>query len=111
MARMCAAVGGNTKEVDIVRRKEQFNETKAEVAQELDKLIDKIGVVNVIALLHALNGAEIFDIDVDVTYSADFKANGWFSLDTCSYAAVRVDDKLRWQERWIEVGKIDFGLK
>lgn len=110
MARMCsAAVGGNTKEIDAERRKEQFNETQVGIAKELDKLIDKIGVVNVLALLCALNNADI--VNIDSPYSADFKAKGWFSLDACGSIAINVDDKLNWQERWCDIGKIDFGLK
>lgn len=109
MARTGAAIGGNTKEIDSVRRKEQYNETKAEIKEQLAALIKKIGVVNVVALLDALNGADI--VDVDSPYSKDFRREGWFTLDTCSGIAIRVDEKLKWQERWCDIGKIQFGLK
>lgn len=107
MARTASAVAG--RKIDIEQRKEQFNETQAEMQAEIKKLVEKIGIVNVIALLHALNGADV--VDVSSPYSEDFKAYGWFSLDVSKGIVVRVDDKLRWQERWCKVQKINFGLK
>lgn len=109
MARCAAAVGGNTKEIDVEHRKEQFNETQVEIAKELDKLIDKIGVVNVLALLYALNGAKL--IDIESPFREDFKGFGWFSLAACGDVAINVDSDLQWEERWCDIGKINFGRK
>lgn len=108
MARCTAAVGGNTKEFDIKRRRKQFDETRAEVANEINKLIDKIGFVNTLALLHALNDAEIVDVDSNCT--DDFASYGWFTLNTEVGYAINVDDELKWQERCCVIEQIHFGL-
>lgn len=101
------------------RQKEFDNETKPEMDKQLNKLIAKIGYVNVVALLGAINAMAV--VDVSTPYSDKNYRNGWFALqgtqndERGTYAAgveVLVDDKLEWRERWVDIfGKMQFGMK
>ena len=109
--------------VDYAKRQKDFNEeTKPIMQEELNKLIDKIGYVNVICLLQAINGMQITDIDTP--YNDKDYRNAWFSLTTkfvdkygdnrakTSGIEVLVDDKLQWRERWCDlIADIRFGMK
>lgn len=118
MARAGAAqCGGAASKVNWAYRRAQFEkETKPELEKQLNALINKIGLVNVIALLDAINAMTITDIDTPYR-DKDYR-NNWFALqvedeeETISGIEVLVDDKLEWQERWCAIrGKIDFGSK
>lgn len=79
------------------------NETQAEIKEELEKLIDTIGAINVLALLNACNKAKI---DITSPYSADFIEKGYFIFDSCIGYAVNVD-----QKRFCQISEIYFGTK
>ena len=116
MTRQATTQGGGARsKVNYAYRSKQFvNETKPELEKQLNALINKIGLVNVIALLDAINSMEVRDIETPYR-DKDYR-NNWFSLqvekDAASSVRVLVDNKLEWRERWCEFyGEIKFGSK
>lgn len=120
MARGCASTV--CEKHDNQKRKERFEqETVPELTKQINALIEKIGYVNVIILLDAINAMQI--VDVDTPYRDKDYRNGWFTLkgnalhsvkgvDYASSSGVLVDDKLAWRERWVDIfGKMEFGMK
>ena len=103
------------RKVNYAYRRAQFeNETKPELEKQLNALIDKIGLVNVIALLDAINSMGVRDIETPYR-DKDYR-NNWFTLqaeeDAASSSQVLVDNELEWRERWCDFyGEIRFGSK
>ena len=120
MARM-ATVAGTARQQTLKKHFEQ--ETVPELKKQIDALIEKIGYVNLVALLGAINGMTV--ADVSTPYSDKDYRNNWFALKGenkrgCKGDGVKcaggvevlVDDKLKWRERWVDIyGELIFGAK
>lgn len=117
MVRMVS--GGTASKQTLKKHFEQ--ETVPELQKQIDALIDKIGYVNLIALLNAINSMAVTDISTPYA-NKDYRDN-WFVLrgeseygckngKCASSIEILVDNKLEWQERWVDVyGELIFGSK